>query len=517
MPSRQLVLMDEDSTPGWLKNALATAEIKRRKKLPHWAEPHLLPPLADGDLRLNDDQMAVVMQLLASTHVSERHPLLRSIREHVAASVREEFVWWLFEAWQENGAENRHKWALGAIGHLGDDASALKLAPLIRAWPGESRHQRAVFGLECLRAIGSNTALMQLSGIAQKVRYRGLKAKAGLFVEEIANEKGLTREQLEDRVIPDCGLDEWGRREFSFGRRSFTFVLGEDLKPMVRDDSGKIRANLPKPGVKDDECVAKASLSDWKLLKKQIKEVASVQSRRLEQAMVTGRRWSVSDFETLFMRHPLMTHLVQKLIWDSKDEQGRRQQLFRVTEERDFANQQDEPIRLNPHETVGVVHPLELSTSERAAWGELLSDYEIRSPFPQLGREVYTLESDEQSSKELTRFHGMCLSAPALVYTLENFGWSRGAAMDGGEFEEHSKQFPAAGVTAVIGYSGSVAMGAIDPEEILVTDTVHFCPGMRPPLGYDWRTPNQLPLRDVPEIVISEVIAELQVLKSKAR
>ena len=67
---------------------------------------------------------------------------------------------------------------MSALGLLGSDDTALKLTPLVRAWPGESQHQRAVFGLECLRAIGTDVALMQLNGIAQKVSFKGLKAKA---------------------------------------------------------------------------------------------------------------------------------------------------------------------------------------------------------------------------------------------------------------------------------------------------------------------------------------------------
>ena len=53
----------------------------------------------------------------------------------------------------------------------------LKLTPLIRAWPGESQHPRAVFGLECLRAIGTDVALMQLNGIAQKLLVQGAQGQ----------------------------------------------------------------------------------------------------------------------------------------------------------------------------------------------------------------------------------------------------------------------------------------------------------------------------------------------------
>jgi hypothetical protein len=106
---------------------------------------------------------------------------------------------------------------------------------------------------------------------------------------------------LEDRVVPDCGLDEAGRREFSFGPRSFSFVLGGDLKALVKDEAGKVRGDLPKPGAKDDAAQAEQALADWKLMKKQIKEVATIQAGRLEQAMVTGRRWKVNDFVTLLV------------------------------------------------------------------------------------------------------------------------------------------------------------------------------------------------------------------------
>src|SRR5207248_4584576 len=131
------------------------------------------------------------------------------------------------------------------------------------AWPGESQHQRAVLGLECLRAIGTDTALMQLNGIAQKLKFQGLKNKAREFMEDIARDKGLSREELEDRVVPDLDLDERGTRVLDFGPRQFRVVLGPDLEPLVRDESGKAKADLPKPGAKDDPHKAAAAVEEW--------------------------------------------------------------------------------------------------------------------------------------------------------------------------------------------------------------------------------------------------------------
>lgn len=518
--AKSFVPLDDASTPEWLATELRTLAVKR-KPLPSWAAAANLPPLVVGAERLNDEQAGLVLQLLAATPAGTKHPLFDALRTHVPKASRDEFAWKLFQSWQEDGFPSKEKWAMGAIGHLGDDACVLKLTPLIRVWPGESQHARAVFGLECLRAIGSSVALMHLSGIAQKLKFKGLKAKAEQFVSEIAKDRGLTRDELEDRVVPDCGLDENGRREFSFGPRSFSFVLGGDLKPMVRDEAGKLRPNLPDPGAKDDAAVAEASVAEWKLLKKQIKDVAAIQAGRLEQAMITGRRWSIDDFTTLLVRHPLMTNLAQKLIWAGFDAPGQRLTTFRVTEERDFADPNDDAVSLADAATVGVVHPLELSESERGQWGQVLGDYEVVAPFAQLGRPVYTLEPGEESAGDLKRFHGLKLVAPTLVFTLEKLNWIRGVAMDGGCFDEHSKQFPAASVTAVIGYEGVVGMAYIDPNELLTLNDVYFCSGLRAPSGFGWSPGGgkdvRLKLKDVPPIVLSEVLADLQVLKSKAK
>jgi len=510
--------LDAASTPKWLSEALAATGTVKRKSLPSWANPALLPPLVIGERRLSDDQMSAVLQLLAATPVTTRHPLLTALRDNVPRHARDAFAWKLFQAWQEDGFPPAGKWAMGAIGHIGDDGCVLKLTPLIRAWPGESQHARAVFGLDCLRAVGSNVALMQLSGIAQKLKFKGTKAKAEQFVEGIAKEKGLTRSELEDRVVPDCGLDENGRREFPFGPRSFSFVLAGDLKAMVRDADGKIRGDLPKPSGKDDEAVANASIAEWKLLKKQIKQVATIQAERLEKAMVAGRRWSRGDFETLLVKHPLMTHLVQKLIWGTYDKGGKLTATFRVTEERDYADAQENKFDLAGADKIGVVHPLELPDEQRNAWGQVLGDYEIITPFPQMGRKVYTLEPGEESQKELTRYKGLKVVAPTLVGILEKLGWTRGTAMDGGGFDEHSKQFPAADVTAVVNYEGAVSMGYIDPNELLTLETAYFCRGMRGPSGYGGDGKDKkVPLGDVSPVVISEVLSHMQVLKGKAK
>ena len=311
-------------------------------------------------------------------------------------------------------------------------------------------------------------------------------------MERIAEDRGLSRAELEDRIVPDCDLDERGGRVFDFGPRQFRFALGSEMKPMVRDEAGKLKDDLPKPGVKDDAAKATAAVEDWKRLKKQVREVAKVQAERLEQAMVTGRRWSPADFESLLVRHPLMIHLVRLVLWGGYDEAGKLVSTFRVTEERDYADVDEASYRLEGIAKVGIVHPLHLTDEQRSAWGEIFGDYEIIPPFPQLGRSVHRLEPGREKDKDLAKGEKITVPAVTLVGILERHGWNRGIPQDAGIFHEHTKPFEGADVTAVIQYPGIPVGYMVDWNDQDV-EKCFFVPGIYSPTLYPEHK-NALPL-----------------------
>ena len=352
---KEYPLLDDKSTPAELKAAL---EAKAKKGLlPPWAVAAVLPPILVNDHRMSEEQTTLVLEALRRSAFNAVDPLVTAVKKHAVAASLDAFAWKLFQLWQAEAYPTKERWAMGTIGFFGGDASALKITPLIRNWPGESQHQRAVFGLECLRAIGSDTALMQLNGIAQKLKFKALKQKATDAMEAIAKDKGLTRAQLEDRVVPDCELDERGSRVFDFGPRQFRFVLGPEMKPMLKDADGKVKTDLPKPGLKDDAAKANEAVAAWKLMKKQVKEVVKLQADRLEQSMVTGRRWPVEDFQTLLVKHPLMIHLVRLLLWGGYDKTGKLTATFRVTEDQTLADAKDGDCTLKDVAEIGVGSP----------------------------------------------------------------------------------------------------------------------------------------------------------------
>ncbi len=438
--------------------------------------------------------------------------LVELLKHHADATSLDTFAWKLFEQWLSMGAASKDKWALGAVGHLGGDASVLKLTPLIRDWPGESQHQRAVFGLEVLRAVGTDTALMSLNGIAQKLKFQGLKEKAKVMMEGIAQARGLTREQLADRIVPDCGLDEMGGRVFDFGPRQFKFVLGAEMKPLVRDAAGKVKPDLPSPNSSDDKERAEAAVVAWKLLKKTLKEVLKIQAERLEDAMITGRRWTPEEFQMLLVKHPLMVNLARQLVFGCYDGQGAVQSTFRITEDQSLADSNDDPCDLPGAGSIGVVHPAHLDEAAKSAWGQVLSDYEIIPPFQQLGREICRPEPGDLDLTSITRFKGPKIPGITVYGILERSHWVKDIPADNGGFMQHSKHFPAANVTTFIAYDPGLSMGYYDePQQI---HSVYFVPGHVKP---DWwgDHKNKLPIKAVDPVVVSEVLRLVHAIVAK--
>jgi len=374
-----------------------------------------------------------------------------------------------------------------------------------------------------LRAIGTDTALMQINGVAQKIKYKALKARAQACMAEIAADLKLTTAQLEDRIIPDCDLDSRGHRVFDFGPRQFQFALGGDLKPFVRDEKGKLRASLPKPNQKDDAELAGDAIAAWKLMKKQIGSVVKLQAERLEAAMVLERRWPLSDFQTLLVAHPLMIHLVQRVVWGGYDEQGQLVQTFRVAEDRSFADELDETVELKEVVDIGIVHPLLLSEESKGNWGESLSDYEIIPPFPQLNRETYLLTAEEENAEELERFVSVVVPASALGRLMQKQGWLKGALHDHGDYHVHYKYFEAADLTAIVGdyeYQFVQYMDGMGDDAI---NACLFLTGHHPetyeyPKKGSWYSKKLeatcQKLGNVPPLVMSEVIRDLSAVAS---
>ena len=286
-------------------------------KLPSFFQAGALPRprLRDSKKALPESALETIATMLAFSRVDEPYAGIAEVKAACDPASLSEFAWELFQSWLVAGAPSKEQWEFLALAHFGGDEAARKLTPLVRAWPGEAAHARAVIGLDVLAAIGSDVALMHLHGIAQKLKFKGLQEKAREKIDQIAEARGLTAVELADRLVPDLGLEDDGSLLLDFGSRKFRVLFDETLKPAVLDESDKRSGDLPKPNKSDDAEKSAEAVATWKALKKDAKTVASGQLLRLELAMCAQRRWTPENFEQFFVQHPLLIHLVRRLVW----------------------------------------------------------------------------------------------------------------------------------------------------------------------------------------------------------
>ena len=420
-------------------------------KPPAWIVPGALarPRLADGPA-LPDEAVLILAEMLSFTNPDAVYAGVPMMREACTGKSLSAFAWDLFSAWIAAGTPSKDGWALRALGWFGDDDTARDLTRLIRRWPGESAHARAVTGLDVLVDIGSDVALMNLNGIAEKLKFKGLQEKARAKIAQLAEARGLSPEELSDRLAPDLDLDERGGLDLDFGPRRFRAGFDETLKPWVKDESGQRLKDLPKPVKADDSERAAAAIARWGALKKDARAVASLQVARLEAMLATSRRVRPEVFGPFFSTHPLVRHLAQRLVWAvfaDADPRSAPTTAFRVAEDLSFTDAADEPVEVDLSEgaagLIGLVHPLHLDPEALSAWGALFGDYEIAQPFPQLARETFSFTADERAETKTKRFSGIVVEAKRLRGMAAR-GWPLGAPQDGGGvwWIEHGFAFP---------------------------------------------------------------------------
>ena len=403
----------------------------KRKQLPDFYTPARWhrPCLHDGKA-LPAKALQHLGTMLSFPTSDGIYPGIAQVIETCTSESLAAFGWDLFSAWLATGAPSKESWAFTALGVLGNDDTARQLTPMIRAWPGESQHQRAVAGLNVLAQIGSDIALMQLNGIAKKVKFKGLRERAGEKIGQIAEQRNLTVDELDDRLAPDLGLDDNGSLLLDFGPRQFTVGFDEALKPFVRDAQGSRLKDLPRPNKSDDPELSAESVKRYKALKKDARTIASQQVQRLESAMCQQRRWTHEQFRQFLVEHPLIGHLTRRLVWATYDTEQRLTHCFRVAEDNSYSTADDDEFIL-PEGTaqIGIPHVLDIPEQDAVAFGQLFTDYELLPPFSQLDRPSYALTPAEQASIKLQRWDNRCCPS-GRVAGLANKGWLRGAPQD---------------------------------------------------------------------------------------
>ncbi len=404
------------------------------------------------------------------------------------------------------------RWALALAGLLGDDRIVPILSKQIQLWADSARGKMSEYAVQTLALLGTETALTVVNSmtIRYRTKYKNIGTAAGTAFEQVAEERGISPDELGDRVVPTLGFEPGKPKVWTVGGKDFEVRIGMDFKVSLFDtEKKKDVASLPKTAPKE-------IVEELKEIKDALKEVVKGQLLRIENMLVRQYRWPTDRWTELYQRHPVLRPFTVRLVWGLYDDKGKLKSTFRAMEDGSLTDADDETVTLPKSGKIGIVHPLELSEKERNGWRQHLLDFEIVQPFPQLERSVIVPTDDEKPQIVSKKWFGTQLNAMTFKGRAEKLGWRRGSVCDAGWIPMYWKPFPEAGADAFLGLDNFYI--GISMDEQVTLQNLCFVKSNSVQIGsyiYDDPDPDKADPRiilfgKVPPIVFSEVMGDMQ-------
>ncbi|GAA4286348.1 DUF4132 domain-containing protein [Georgenia daeguensis] len=439
----------------------------------------------------------------------QNNPLLGSSVEEITAAYLPRFLR------EPVGSAAASKGLLAVVAACAGERAAAPVARYLKDWYGKRASQSKAL-VAMLGWIEHPSATQLMLSVGSRFRTKSIQEEATRQALALAERKGWTVDELADRTVPTAGLDGSGRLELSYGDRSFSAVLRPDLTLELRSPEDTKIASLPAPRRTDDPDRAAEARKALAAARKELKAVVQLQTQRLYEALCTERTWPSEDWHRYLAGHPVMRHLVRRLVWTATTPEG-SVVVFRPLEDGSLTDVDDEPVTLSPGARVSLAHDTNLDPQTAARWIEHLVDYEVVPLFVQLGKGTYVLPDVGASQAEITDFRGHVLEAFALRGRAGKLGYTRGQTGDGGWFYTYEKRFPTVGVTSVVEFSGN---GLPEENTTVALTVLRFVrqadggsPGTGGGGGGEWgHEATRLLLGDVPAVLLSEAYGDMRLM-----
>ncbi|MFI5896305.1 DUF4132 domain-containing protein [Actinoplanes sp. NPDC051513] len=405
--------------------SLDDARVARKAKAPAWARPERLPEVllaaggampadevarlvgALGRTRLDDapepapgdpaEPAAVESSAAAQPMVAAPDPEAEKLIAECDWPSLARFGRALLDEWLADGMPAAEAWVVLAQAHIGDATTIEKLSPLVRSWPAKSRYARATDGFAVLATVGTDVSLRNFLAIEENMSGGPTNDRAIGYLTQAAEQRGLSRTQLADRLAITHGLR--AGVTLDYGPRTFTVAADDHLTAYVVAADGRRLARPPKPGVKDTKPEA---YQQFLAFKKELRTTAAAQIARLERDMLKRRIRPARDVAGVLLPHPILGPVARRLLWGEYDA-GRLVRALRVAEDGSFADLHDTAATVGGDAELGIVHPIELG-ADLDGWAHLFADYEVLQPFPQLHRPTVVLTAAQRAATSLAGF-----------------------------------------------------------------------------------------------------------------
>ena len=383
---------------------------------------------------------------------------------------------------------------------LASRAEGADAAAVARAYLRDhgSRVSQAKAVLDALAANPAPAAIQVVLATANRFKARTVQEHARALVVAIAERRGWTAQELADRTIPTAGLDACGEAELDCGEgRAYRLALDASDALVLLNAAGQSVKALPAARGEAEKPLIDTAKKQLATARKELKQVVAAQTERLYEAMCLSRCWPARNWERHLLRHPIVGRLLRRLVWIGLDADGRHVTLFRPLDDGSLSDADDRAVDIATLAQVQLAHSHLVADDVAEAWRTHLADYEVAAPFEQFARDLPRLDDKDRASTMIDDRRGWMIETFKLRGIATKLGFVRGTAGDGGWVSEYERRYEAAGLVAVIGFTGTPL-----PEENIPA-ALHELRFARLRSGGGWYG-SWVPLGEVPPVLLAE-------------
>ena len=378
-------------------------------------------------------------------------------------------------------------------------------------------------GVFALGRMNSLFAVGQLARLKTRVTFKTTLKEIEKALENAATRQGMTKADLEELSVPSCGLESVGAADYAFGDvRAELRVQNSDVVLTWFDAKGKVLKN-PPTSIKKDFA---DDLKDLKTNLKDLEQMLSAQSVRLERFVLSRKSWNYAAWTERYRDHPLVGCVTKRLIWTftfSGDVQNG------IWHDGAIVDSSGQALEINPSATVSLWHPMDSSTERVLDWRRFLETRGIVQPWKQAHREIYILTAAEEHTDVYSnRFAAHVLKQHQFAQLAALRGWNNKLRlMVDDSYPPATLELPQWGLRAEFWVEGAGDDYGTDTTEAgtylyLTTDQVRFYPtgssvnyahagggGYEQYVHQDANPALPLRLETIPALVLSEVLRDV--------
>ncbi|MEM7230380.1 MAG: DUF4132 domain-containing protein, partial [Planctomycetota bacterium] len=375
-----------------------------------------------------------------------------------------------------------------------------------------------------LSAIDHQLAIAQLAILRSRIRNRTTQKQIDKAMAAVAERLGVSEEEVSEIAVPTFGFDEVGVIRTSLAGFTATLTItgtSSTTLQWIKPD-GKTQKSVPK-AVKDEHA---EEVKELKAAAKDVEKYLPSQRDRLDRMHLRRKPWQFETWTERYLHQPIVGSLVRRLIWSITD--GDR--TYDATWDDSATALVDvhgSPIGdVSRDADVTLWHPIGKDTEQTLAWRSYFEEREIQQPFKQAHREIYVLTDAERTTRVYSnRFAAHIIKQHQFNALCAVRGWrNQLRLMVDDEYEPATKDLPEWGIRAEFWIEGIGDGYGVDTTEtgtyhFLATDQVRFYDidalRLTAHAGgggygtYQQVAPDPLPIEDIPPLVLSEVLRDV--------